>query len=157
MKKFSAADFYFRISIWTFLCLFPAAACHQINPLVTFVLKDGNEASAAQSIQTIKALQAQYASKHQGKFAANFDELIKEVWLDERFGGQTPVVNGYVFSMRVEEPTAVKPAFYSVNADPRDASGIYATGTRHFYYDSALGTTRQTEENRPATADDPII
>lgn len=121
------------------------------------MVRSGNEATAAQSIQTIKTLQAQYASKHQGKFAPNFDELIKSVQLDEKFAGQNPVVNGYTFTMKVEEQSATKPSFYSINADPQVSEGIQATGTRHFYFDSTLGTTKATEENRPAKADDPSI
>ena len=109
------------------------------------MVRSGNEASAAQSIQTIKTLQAQYASKHQGKFAPNFDELIKSVQLDEKFAGQNPVVNGYIFTMKVEEPSQTRPAFYSINADPQVSEGVTATGTRHFYFDSTLGVTKSTD------------
>jgi prepilin-type N-terminal cleavage/methylation domain-containing protein len=121
------------------------------------MVRSGNESAAAQSIQTIKTLQTQYASKHQGKFAATFDELIKSVQLDEKFAGQNPVVNGYTYTMKVEEPSATKPAFYSVNADPQVSEGVTATGTRHFYFDSTLGTTKSTEENRPSKPDDPSM
>ena len=121
------------------------------------MINNGNETTAVQTIQTIKTLQSSYASRHQGKFAANFDELIKSVQLDEKFKGERPVVNGYVFSMTVEEPSATRPAFYSINADPQVSEGVQSTGTRHFYFDSTLGTTKSTEENRPAKADDPSI
>lgn len=121
------------------------------------MVRRGNETTAAQTLQTIKTLQTTYASKHQGKFAATFDELIKSVQLDEKFAGQNPVVNGYIFTMKVEEPSATKPAFYSINADPQVSDGIAATGTAHYYFDSTLGTTKATEENRPAKADDPSI
>ncbi|MBA4184405.1 MAG: prepilin-type N-terminal cleavage/methylation domain-containing protein [Acidobacteria bacterium] len=121
------------------------------------MINNGNETTAVQTIQTMKTLQTSYASRHQGKFAANFDELIKSVQLDEKFKGERPVVNGYVFSMTVEEPSANRPAFYSVNADPQVSEGVQSTGTRHFYFDSTLGTTKSTEDNRPAKADDPSI
>ena len=121
------------------------------------MVRSGNETTATQSIQTIKTLQTQYASKHQGKFAANFDELIKSVQLDPKFAGQNPVVNGYIFTMKVEEQSQTKPAFYSVSADPQVSEGVTATGTRHFYFDSTLGTTKSTEENRPSKADDPSL
>ena len=121
------------------------------------MVRSGNETTAAQAIQTIKTLQTQYASKNQGKFAANFDELIKSVQLDDKFKGQNPVVNGYIFTMKVEEPSQTRPAFYSINAAPQVADGITATGTRHFYFDSTLGTTKATEESRPAKADDPSL
>ena len=121
------------------------------------MVRSGNETTAAQAIQTIKTLQTQYASKHQGKFAPNFDELIKSVQLDDKFKGANPVVNGYIFTMKVEEPSQTKPAFYSVNADPQVADGVTATGNRRFYFDSTLGTTKATEESRPAKADDPSL
>ncbi len=121
-------------------------------PAYQSMVRNGNETSAAQSINTIKTLQISYAGKHQGKFAPNFDELIKSTQLDERFAGEAPVVNGYIFTMSVQESSGSKPSFYSVNADPQEGSG-----TRHFYFDSTLGTTKSTEEDRPAKADDPTI
>jgi len=121
------------------------------------MVRAGNETSAVQSISTIRTLQAQYASKHQGKFAPNFDELIKSVQLDEKFKGERPVVNGYIFALTVQEPSGTKPSFYSIIADPQVSEGIQATGSRHMYFDSTLGTIKQTEDNRPAKADDPSI
>lgn len=121
-------------------------------PAYRAMINRGNENAAVQSIKTIQTLQASYASKHQGKFASNFDELIKSLQLDERFAGESPVVTGYIYKMTVQEPSGTKPSFYSINADPQEGSG-----TGHYYFDSTLGTTRTTEENRPAKADDPSI
>ena len=120
------------------------------------MIKSGNEATAAQTIDKIRTFQTQYASKNRGKFA-NFDELIRSVGIDEKFRGERPVVNGYIFTMTVEEPSGSKPGSYSVTADPQVSEGVSATGTRHFYTDSNLGTIKATEENRPAKADDPSI
>lgn len=117
-------------------------------------VKSGNETIAVRSLEAIRTVQAQYASKHQGIFAPDFDELIKAGLLDEKFAGQNPIVDGYIFSMKVEPFTPSKPGFYSVNADPQVAE---ATGTRHFYLNSTLATTKVTEENRPAKADDPSL
>lgn len=121
-------------------------------PAYRSMVNNGNETSAVQSINTLKTLQISYASKHQGKFAPNFGELIKTVQLDERFAGETPIVNGYVFKLTVQEPSGTKPAFWSINADPQEGSG-----TGHYYFDSNLSTTKVTQENRPAKADDPTI
>lgn len=121
-------------------------------PAYQAMVRNGNEVSAISSIQNIKTLQVGYAGKHQGKFAPNFDELIKSVQLDERFAGEAPVVNGYIFKMTAQESSGSKPSSYSINADPQTGSG-----TRHFYFDSTLGTTKATEEDRPATATDPSI
>jgi prepilin-type N-terminal cleavage/methylation domain-containing protein len=121
------------------------------------MVQSGNETTAVQSISTIRTLQSQYASKNRGKFASNFDELIKSVRLDEDFKGEKPVVNGYIFTLKVQEPSGNQPAFYSINADPQVGEGLQATGTRHFYFDSTLGAIKSTEENRPAKAEDPSI
>lgn len=120
------------------------------------VIRSGNETTAAQSIDNIRKFQAQYASRNKGNFAT-FDELIAKVSLDEKFKGESPVVNGYMFKLTVEPASATKPAFYSITADPQVAEGVTATGTRHFYTDSSLSGIKGTDENRPAKADDPSI
>jgi len=120
------------------------------------VIRNGNETAAVQSVDNIKKFQAQYATRSRGNFGT-FDELIAKVGLDEKFKGDKPVVNGYVFTMVVEPASATRPAFYSINADPQVAEGVGATGGRHFYFDSNLSTIKVTEENRPAKADDPSI
>ncbi len=120
------------------------------------VIRSGNETTAAQSIDQIRKFQAQYATRNKGNFAT-FDELIAKVSLDEKFKGESPVVNGYIFKMTVVPASASTPSSYSVNADPQVAEGISATGTRHFYTDSNLSTIKGTDENRPAKADDPSI
>lgn len=120
------------------------------------VIRSGNETTAAQSVDNIRKFQAQYASRNKGNFAT-FDELIAKVSLDEKFAGERPVVNGYVFTMNVVPGSASAPPSYSINADPQVAEGISATGTRHFYTDSNLSSIKGTDENRPAKADDPAI
>lgn len=118
------------------------------------MMKSGNETAAAQTMDKIRIFQAQFAAKNKGRFAPNFDELIRVVGMDEGFKGERPVVNGYVFAMTVEEPSASKPAFYSVTADPQVAEGVTATGSIHYYTDSSIGTIKRTDENRQAKADD---
>jgi type II secretory pathway pseudopilin PulG len=120
------------------------------------VIRSGNETAAAQSIDNIRKFQAQYASRSKGNFAS-FDELILKVSLDEKFKGESPVVNGYTFNMIVEPMSATKPGFYSITADPQVAEGVTSTGTRHYYTDSSLSSIKATDENRPAKADDPSI
>jgi len=120
------------------------------------MIKSGNETTAAQTLDKIRTFQAQYAAKNRGKFA-NFDELIKTVGLDEKYKGERPVSNGYTFTMTVEEPSATKPAFYKINADPQvPGSGVTATGTRYFYTDSQISTIKASEEG-PATDQSPSI
>lgn len=118
------------------------------------MIRSGNETAAAQTLDRIRTFQAQYATRNKGRFGT-FDELIAASGLDESFRGERPVVNGYVFTMTIEEPSASKPAFFSINADPQVSQGVTATGYRHFYTDSSLSTIKATQENRPAKADDP--
>jgi prepilin-type N-terminal cleavage/methylation domain-containing protein len=120
------------------------------------MVRSGNETTSIQSMTTIRTLQSQYASKHQGKFATNFDELIKTASLDDKFKGESPVVNGYIFSMAVQEPSGTQPAFFSLKANPQVAEGIQATGSRYFYFDSTLGTIKYSEEGE-ANAQSPSV
>ncbi|MFZ1699677.1 MAG: type II secretion system protein [Pyrinomonadaceae bacterium] len=116
----------------------------------------GNEATAAQQVDSIRKFQAQYASRNRGNFGT-FDELIAKASLDDRFAGESPVVNGYIFKMTVVTSSGSTPASYSVTADPQVGEGVMASGTRHFYFDSSLSSIKATDENRPAKADDPAM
>lgn len=120
------------------------------------MVRSGNETSAQQTLDRLRTLQVQYAGKNQGRFAS-FDQLIQAGQLDERYAGESPVVNGYIFALKVEPPSTNQPAKFSVNADPQVAEGVARTGDRHFYTDSTLGTIKFTDENRQAKADDPAI
>jgi prepilin-type N-terminal cleavage/methylation domain-containing protein len=120
------------------------------------VIRSGNETTASQTVDNIRKFQAQYASRNRGNFAT-FDELIAKQGLDEAFKGEAPVKNGYTFKMTVVPQSASAPASYSITADPQVGEGISASGTRHFYTDSNLSSIKATDENRPATADDPAL
>lgn len=120
------------------------------------MMRSGNETAAAQTMNKIRILQSQYGAKNRGKFAANFDELIRSVGMDTSFAGERPVVNGYVYEMTVEEASPSKPAFYSVSAGPQVFEGVAATGGIYYYTDSNLGTIRRSDTG-PAKADDPAL
>jgi prepilin-type N-terminal cleavage/methylation domain-containing protein len=121
------------------------------------MVRSGNETSAAQTIQSIRTCQASYSGKNKGKFAT-FAQLVQSGCLEaDKFPSEQPIISGYTFTMNVEEMSSTRPAKFSLNADPQDGDGIDATGNRHFYYDSTLGTVKVTDENRPAKADDPSM
>lgn len=120
------------------------------------MIRAGNENAAAQTIDRIRTYQVQFAARNRGKFG-KFDDMIRVSGLDEKFAGERPVVNGYIFTLTIEDASDSKPASYAVNADPQVGEGVTATGTRHFYTNSSLGTIKGTDENRPAKADDPSI
>ncbi|MEO6333937.1 MAG: prepilin-type N-terminal cleavage/methylation domain-containing protein [Pyrinomonadaceae bacterium] len=119
------------------------------------MIRAGNETAATQTLDRIKTFQAQYASRNRGKFAT-FDQLITASGLDDKFKGERPVVNGYVYTLVLEEPSSAKPASFKVNADPQVPTGATATGTRFFYTDSAIGTIK-ANDTQPAKAEDPSI
>jgi hypothetical protein len=119
------------------------------------MIRAGNETAAQQTLDRIRTYQAQYASRNRGRFAS-FDQLVTASGLDEKFTGERPVVNGYVYTMRLEEPSDSKPSFYSINADPQVPTGVTATGTRYFYTDSAIGGIK-ANDTQPAKAEDPSI
>lgn len=121
-------------------------------------MRDDDEAAVAKLINVISTMQRRYADKNQGRYAKNFDELIKIESLDAQFSGKNPVFNNFVFEMKVEEATLNKPAFFSINADPQaKQDDNSATKVRHFYTDSVIKLIKYTEEDRPATADDQPI
>lgn len=117
----------------------------------------GNESNAIDFVSSIVKAQHKYASVHQGKFARNFDKLIETTNLDKRLSGDKPIVEEYIFEMKVKELSATRPPFFSIRADPKISDGFFATGTMHFYFDSTLGAIKFIEENQQVKADDPSI
>jgi prepilin-type N-terminal cleavage/methylation domain-containing protein len=124
-------------------------------PAWQIMMKAGNENSAIQTLDRIRTFQSQYAATHSGQFA-NFDDLIKNAGLDDKFKGDKPAVNGYVYTITVQKADGGNPAFYKLNADPQVKEGIQSTGSRHFYIDSTLSTIKQNE-NQPAGPADPSV
>lgn len=64
-------------------------------------VKSANEAAAIKTLRTIAEQQMLFYNSHQRSSFGSFDEMLKENMLDTRFAGTTPVVEGYVFQMRV--------------------------------------------------------
>ncbi len=124
-------------------------------PAWKLVIRKGNETAAIQTLDTIRKLQADYAIGHRGSYGT-FNDLIKDGSLDERFAGDTPVVSGYIFTMKVTPKSTAQPASYTVNADPQVAEGLKATGKRHFYVDPGVSTVRENPD-QPVTASDPPV
>jgi prepilin-type N-terminal cleavage/methylation domain-containing protein len=120
------------------------------------MVRSGNETTAVQSITSIRTLQASYAARHQGKFAKTFDELIQSASLDDKFKGEKPVVNGYIFILKTDDPSGTTPAKYAITAEPQVSTGLQATGTRYFYFDSTLSTIRFKEGEAANEKSDPV-
>ena len=99
----------------------------------------GNEAAAVQNLRTIATEERVYFNAKGRVNYATFDQLRDSGSLDRRFSGDAPVVEGYVYTIKVTPKSSGAPAFFSVNADPQQKEGIGATGGRHFYVDSNSG------------------
>lgn len=119
-------------------------------------VKATNEAAAIKHLRTIAEQQMLYYNSHQRSSYGGFDEMLKEGLLDKRFEGTTPVVEGYVFTMRVIPKSTAQQAGYALNADPQVTEGVGATGKNHFYLDSNTNTIH-VNDSQPATVSDPPI
>jgi prepilin-type N-terminal cleavage/methylation domain-containing protein len=123
----------------------------------TATISGANEVAAIGYVDKIAKAEAQFAAKNQGKYAKNLDELIAEGLLDKKFAGEKPIVNGYIYEVKVAGSASDKMPKYSIFASPEIDSGVSATGTRYFYLDPNLSAIRFTKEKRPATPDDSSV
>src|SRR6266581_5751885 len=98
-------------------------------------IKAANEAAAIKTLRTIAEQQMLFYNSHQRNKFGTFDEMLKENLLDTRFAGNTPVVDGYLYTMKVIPKSTTQQAGYSINSDPQVTEGVGATGKNHFYLD----------------------
>jgi len=111
----------------------------------------GNEAATLQHLKTIEAVEIQYYNTHNRTFGA-FDQMVKEGMLTNRFSGEFPIVDGYVFTLTLIPRTANRTASYTLRADPQTER----TGKNHFYIDSNGGDIH-VNADQPAKATDPLL
>ncbi|HKR15097.1 MAG TPA: prepilin-type N-terminal cleavage/methylation domain-containing protein [Pyrinomonadaceae bacterium] len=119
-------------------------------------MKAANEAAAVKTLRSIAEQQMLYYNSHQRSSFGTFEEMRKENLLDSRFDGTTPVVDGYVYTMKVIPKSTTTQAGYTINADPQVADGVGATGKNHYYVDSDTNTIHVNDQ-QPAAATDPPI
>jgi prepilin-type N-terminal cleavage/methylation domain-containing protein len=119
-------------------------------------IRAANEAAAVKTLRSIAEQQMLYFNSHQRSSFGTFEEMRKENLLDQRFEGTTPVVDGYVYDMKILPKSTSSQPGYTINADPQVASGTGATGTNHYYVDSDTNTIHFNRE-QPASATDPPI
>ena len=119
-------------------------------------IRAANEAAAIKTLRSIAEQQMLYFNSHQRSAFGTFEEMRKDGLLDTRFDGTTPVVDGYVYTMKIiPKSTSAQPG-YTINADPQVATGSGATGTNHYYVESDSNTIH-VNRDQPATATDPPI
>lgn len=119
-------------------------------------VRSANEAAAVQNLRTLTQQQMLYYNSHQRTAYGTFDELVKEGVVDNKFSGSAPVVDGYIFTLKVVPKTTSTPPGYQINADPQVKEGPGATGRNHFYVDSDKNTIH-VNNTQPASTNDPSI
>jgi len=119
-------------------------------------VRSANEAAAVKTLRTIAEQQMLFYNSHQRSTFGTFDEMLKENFLDARFAGTTPVLDGYVYTMKVIPKSTAQQPGYAVNTDPQVSEGVGATGRNHYYVDSDTNTIH-VNATQPATATDPPI
>lgn len=119
-------------------------------------IRAANEAAAIKTLRSISEQQMLYFNSHQRSAFGSFEEMRKDGLLDSRFDGTTPVVDGYVYTMKIiPKSTSAQPG-YTINADPQVATGTGATGRNHYYVESDSNTIHVNAE-QPASPTDPPI
>jgi len=113
--------------------------------------KAGNEAATIQDLKTIAAVQIQYFNTNSRTFGT-FDQLIKDKLLNERFAGNPPATDGYVFTLKVVPKTPSAPSSFTLNADPLSTG----TGKNHFYIDSSDSNIRANKDQPAGASDAPF-
>src|SRR3954469_7659167 len=108
-----------------------------------------NEAAAVKTLRSIAEQQMLFFNAHQRSTFGTFEEMRKENLLDSRFDGTTPVVDGYVYTMKVIPKSTSAQAGYSINADPQVPTGVSATGKNFYYVDSDTNTIH-VNDSQPA-------
>src|ERR687891_2291845 len=103
-------------------------------------IKAANEAAAVKTLRSIAEQQMLYFNSHQRNSFGTFEEMRKENLLDSRFDGSTPVVDGYVYTMKVIPKSTTAQPGYTINADPQVPTGVSATGKNFYYVDSDSNT-----------------
>jgi prepilin-type N-terminal cleavage/methylation domain-containing protein len=119
-------------------------------------VRSTNEAAAITHLQRISTAQVTYFNTKNRAGYGTFDQLSQGGYLDKRFAGDSPLVDGYIFRLVLTAKSGNQPAGYGVNADPQKPTGLTATGSRFFYIGSDVGTPTSNSE-KPATPDDPTV
>jgi len=106
-----------------------------------------DEASAIQTLRTIATAEGQLKATR-GSYG-DFEALTSAGYLDQRFAGRTPNLQGYRYTISATD------AEFTVNADPQTTETHPATGTRHFYLDGSDNVVH-ANPTQTASKTDPV-
>jgi prepilin-type N-terminal cleavage/methylation domain-containing protein len=112
--------------------------------------RKANQASAITTLNSIKVAQAKYVMEH--KKDATFEQLCEDGLLDKRFRGDTPHLNGYIFTITLVDINDKQRAYFHLNANPEISQGMAATGKVFYFTQPDAGIT--FSKTGPATQDD---
>lgn len=118
-------------------------------------LNVADQSAAIRTLQRIYEAQTQYMLSHAEDYGT-FDQLVKDNYLDQRFAGAAPVVEGYAYTMKLTPKAGSSSAAYTVNADPKQDDPTHTTGARHLYLDSASNVVHANAK-QSATVNDPPL
>ncbi len=113
--------------------------------------KAGNEAATLQDLKTVAAIEIQYYNTHNRTFGT-FEQMVQEKLVSTKFSGNPPIVDGYIFTLKVIPKSATQPTSFTLNADPQTDS----TGKNHFYLDSTDGSIHVNPDQPAGPNDTPL-
>ncbi len=113
--------------------------------------KAGNEAATLQDLKTVAAVEIQYYNTHNRTFGT-FEQMVQEKLVSTKFSGNPPIVDGYIFTLKVVPKSATLPTSYTLNADPQTDN----TGKNHFYVDSSDGSIHVNGDQPAGPNDTPL-
>ena len=87
-------------------------------------VRSANEAAAITHLQRTQTAQVTYYNTHNRAGYGTYDQLAAGGYLDKRFTGDAPLVDGYIFKMTLTTKSGNQPPTYGVNADPQKPTGL---------------------------------
>ena len=118
-------------------------------------VRSTNEAAAITHLGRISTAQVTYFNTKNRSGYGTCDQLSSGGYLDKRFTGDTPLVDGYIYRLTLTPKASNTPPAYGVNADPQKPTGLTATGSRFFYIGSDVGTPTSNGEKSAGPEDPP--
>jgi type II secretory pathway pseudopilin PulG len=114
-------------------------------------MRAGNETATVQNMETIAAIEAQYFTLHNRRFAT-IDQLVAEQMMSSKFVGNPPVADGYVLTLKLTGKKTEPGSSYTLNGDPIDDD----YGKKHFYLDSSSAGLH-VNPDKAAGPNDPLV
>src|SRR5436305_15152738 len=87
-------------------------------------VRSANEAAAITHLQRTQTAQVTYYNTHNRAGHGTYDQLAAGGYLDKRFTGDAPLVDGYLLNMTSTTNSGHQPPTYWVHADPQNPTGL---------------------------------